>query len=562
MPESAPGAATVSAMELRISSRTAWGFAVAITFTYLALLGPFALAEPDEPRYAEIAREMLERNDWVTPHLNYVKYFEKPPLVYWLTALAFRLFGTTEFVARLGPAVFALIGIGMTAIIGRAMYGAWVGLVGAAILAATPFYFGLGQILVLDMPVTAFVTLALGAVWFAYTSGTGTRRRVLVWAAYAATGLAVMTKGPTFAGVIGAAVLAFLAYRRDLSAVRWLVSPIGMLVFSAIVVPWFVLVSQRNPGFFDFFIFDQHLKRYLTPKEHQQQLWFFVPIVAGGFLPWTAFLLLAPAALRTPLRRLVGGRLSAAAGFCVVWAAVVFMVFSLSGSKLATYVLPCFPPLAILAARFFRELIETGQARVLRRGAVGLVAAGAVAVVGSMVAPSVVTRREVDIVVPCAFVGGIVLILGGWMALHCARRHALQRALGVLLAAMLILQLVAITGRRAAAEYRPLGIAIREQAAPDDLVAIYIHYVQGIAFYAQRRAVVVRGGGELTYGSRQGDQSAFFWENDERLVSTWHSGRRMFLVINRHELQPLRAQLQPAPREIAAHGKKVVVVNF
>ena len=146
-----------------------WGFGVAIVLAYLCLLGGFGLAEPDEPRYAEIAREMIELRDWVTPHLNYVKYFEKPPFVYWLTAINFELFGMSEFVARLWPALFGLIGIMTAYVLGRSMYGAWTGYVAAALLAATPLYFGLSQILTLDMPLTTLMTVGLAAFWFAYS---------------------------------------------------------------------------------------------------------------------------------------------------------------------------------------------------------------------------------------------------------------------------------------------------------------------------------------------------------------------------------------------------------
>jgi hypothetical protein len=155
-----------------------------------------------------------------------------------------------------------------------------------------------------------------------------------------------------------------------------------------------------------------------------------------------------------------------------------------------------------------------------------------------------------------------VLLIGVAWALALVGRAALQPSLTVLLFTMLAVQAIAIDGRGVAAQYRPLGVALRRHAGADDLVVQYRHYVQGITFYARRRAIMVGSWGELDFGSRQGDQRAFFWKTDQQLIDAWRSPRHLFLVINRTELEPLRAQLQPPPREFAACGKKVVVVNF
>jgi len=537
-----------------------WTASLAIVVTYVGLLGRYSLAEPDEARYAEIAREMLELGDWVTPHLNYVKYFEKPPLIYWLTAVTFDLFGTSAGVARLWPVLFGLLGIAMAWVLGRSMYDGWTGDLAAALLATSPFYFGLSQILTLDMPLTGLMTIALGAFWFAYRNVQHRWRWVLVL--YGATALAVLTKGPVAAVLNGGIIAAFLVLRRDWRAFRWVLSPAGGLLFLVIALPWFVLVSQRNPEFLSFFIFDQHVKRFLNPNEHQQGVWFFFPIVFGGMLPWTAFVLFAPRVVREFVARLLTVRVSDSTLFCVLWSGVVFVFFSLSGSKLATYVLPIFCPLAILAARFFKRVIETDDARVLRSGAVTLLVLAVVAAVGGVVAGVVVDRPQIAIILPRLYVGVAVLAVTSGVALLLLRRHACLPSVLTIFVGMLFVQLIAISGRSVAEHYPLLGQAIRQQAHPDDLIILYNHYVQGIPFYAGRRVVVVGGHGELDFGSRQGDQSAFFWKKDKTLLDAWRSSRRVFLVINRRELDPLRHQLYPAPRQIAAQGKKVLIVNF
>jgi 4-amino-4-deoxy-L-arabinose transferase-like glycosyltransferase len=544
----------------RVSRAWVLAFGLVIGVTYFATIGRYALAEPDEPRYAEIPREMIELGDWLTPHLNYVKYFEKPPLVYWLTAISFEAFGIHEWTARLWPALFGLVGIVMASVLGRAMFDAWTGYAAAALLAAAPFYFGLSQILVLDIPVSALMTVALGCVWLAYT---GVHRQRFMVLAYAATALAVLTKGPVVVLLTGAIVMLFVMLQRDIDALRWLCAPLGVLVFVGIALPWFVLVSAHNPEFLNFFIINQHIDRMLRTNEHKQPLWFFVPIVVGGFLPWSAFVLLAPRLAACFLRQAARLRLPPAVLYCVIWSAVVFGFFSLSRSKLGTYVLPMFCPLAILLARFFRSVIDRNDMRTLVRGCIAMLVLAAAALIGAVIAPVVADDPVVGQVVPSVYAAAVILALTAASALVTVRRGNLQTAFAILLMGVLVLQGVAITGRRVATQYRTLGMAIGHLARPQDQVITYQEYVQAIAFYARHRVIVVGGGrGELKFGSLQGDQHEFFWDDNEALLHAWKSPRHIFLVINREDLDLLKTRLQPAPRQIAAQDKKVVVVNF
>ncbi len=546
---------------LRVPASLLCVFAAVIPLTYFCMLGSFALSEPDEPRYAEIPREMIESGDWVTPRLNYVKYFEKPPLVYWLTAANFELFGMSEFVARLWPAIFAVVGIGMTYALGCSMYGPWTGYAAAAVLASTPLYFGLSQILILDMPLTGLMTVALVAFWFAYADGRRLSR--YVWLLYGAAALAVLTKGPVAPLLIGAVIVAFLLLQGNVRALRWLVSPFGIVLFLLIATPWFVLVSQRNPEFVEFFVFKQHVARFLTPDEHQQPLWFFVPIIVAGMLPWTAFALCAPRMVARFVVRVATRDVSSATLYCVTWSAVIFTFFSLSGSKLATYILPMFCPLAILAARFFERVITDGRTEVLRRGTLIVLVLAVITVLGAAITGEVVDAWQVDALLPALYAGGVLLGVTAVVALALLRRRGPLACFATLLLGMLGLQVVAIAGRGVAAEYRPLGRAIRAQARPEDEIVTYVHYVQGIPFYGHRRTIMVGGRGELDFGSRQENERAFFWDTDAQLVDAWRSpGRHMFLIINRVELEPLLPQLEPVPRQVAAYGKKVIVVNF
>jgi len=557
--EETPLSPPASPERLVVPVRVIGIFAAAIIVTYLGLLGHGALAEPDEARYGEIAREMLQLRDWVTPHLNYVKYFEKPPLVYWLTALNEHLFGPSEFVVRLWPALLGLLGIALTDALGCVMYGSWTGHVAAALLAATPLYFGLSQIVILDMPLTAMLTLALAAFWFAYTATSGRWRDLWVLVMYAATALGVLIKGPVAVVLTGGIIVAFLLMRWEWAVLRWAISRRGIILFLVMVLPWFALVSYRNPEFLEFFIVKQHLARYLTPDEHQQSVWFFVPIIWAGMLPWS-LLLLAPRRLYRFAVRVVTRRASAATLFCVLWAGIVCAFFSLSGSKLATYILPMFCPLALLAARYFAQVIGEQRAVILRRGGIALAVLAGILLIGALVIQVAIADPRARSVLAQLYLGSLVVGLtarGVWWWL---RRDALAAGFATLVFGVLVLQAVAISGRGVAQEYRRLAYAIGAQAKPEDMIVSYRHYVQGIPFYAQRRMVMAGGRGELDFGSRQGDQAAYFWDSENQLRDAWGSGRHMFLVINVSELDDLH--LQPPPRQIAAYGKKIVVVNF
>jgi len=165
-------------------------------------------------------------------------------------------------------------------------------------------------------------------------------------------------------------------------------------------------------------------------------------------------------------------------------------------------------------------------------------------------------------VVPSIAGAGVVLVLTALSARAAVRRRQPQTAFALLLLGVLVLQGVAFTARGAATQYRAMGTTIRRLAQPQDLVVSFRQYVLGVNFYARHRVVLTGGRGELAFGSVQGDHHAFFWDGDDPLVQAWGTPRHIFLVINRTDLEVLKPRLRPAPREVAAQGKKVTVVNF
>ncbi len=530
---------------------------MAVTTLYLYGSSSFPLAEPDEPRYAEIGREMLESGDWVTPHLNYVKYFEKPPLVYWATAASFAMFGISEFTARLPVLLPALATIAMTVLLAARMFGPTTALLAMPILALSPLFGLLAQVLTLDMSLTCFVTAALAAVWQGWSTASPRARRAWYRAAYAATACAVLVKGPVAAVLVAAVAVPFLAFggwRALRPALDWR----GMLLAVVITLPWFVLVSWRNPEFVRFFVVDQHIARFLWTEEHGEPIWFYLPLIAPALGPWGIAFLLDP--------RLLGAiwppqAWSAAVRFLVLWAAMILAFFSLSTSKLVTYMLPAVPPLAMLAAHGWQHAMRAGRTAGLARLGWVLLIGGPIMSGCGAVLPLLIAHWRMPLIAPTLLVGGPILFVSGWLMRRSLAQGRPFAAYAVLTIGWFALFAVAISGRVAVNEYRGLGLAARAVLRPEDRLAIYDSYVQGMPFYSGRRAIMIIGAGELTFGSKQGDQSAYFWSSLDQLRREWAAPGRLFMVIKRTDLQSFDPPLNPAPRLVAEKAKKVLVVN-
>jgi 4-amino-4-deoxy-L-arabinose transferase-like glycosyltransferase len=306
------------------------------------------LIKTDEGRYAEIAREMAVGGDWLTPRLDGLKYFEKPPLQYWATATAFSVFGQGEWTARLWPALTGFLGVLLAAYTGRRLFGPAAGMATAALLASSLLYATIGHFNTLDMGFAFFLELAVFAFLFAQD---GDRCWMLVaWVALAA---AVLSKGIAAPILTGGTLVLYSLVSRDFSPwrkLRWLP---GLGLFLVITAPWFVAVSVVNPEFPHFFFIHEHFERFLTRVHGRYEPpWYFIPILLGGALPWTSMAL--QSAWQAWARR--GEADFQPRRFLLAWCVVVFGFFSASGSKLPSYILPLFPPLALLTAAALADI--------------------------------------------------------------------------------------------------------------------------------------------------------------------------------------------------------------
>jgi 4-amino-4-deoxy-L-arabinose transferase-like glycosyltransferase len=539
---------------------------------YFTGLGRPALWEPDEGRYAEVAREMLLQGDYVTPRNDWVRYFEKPPLVYWVTAGAMRLFGANEFAARAPAALFSAGQVAVTEALGEAMFGPVAGVIAAVALALSPLFFGFARFATPDPALAFFFTAALASFYMAADSGSFRRGSghnwMVVWMVLAAAllGLGTLAKGPVALALGGAVALVWLVIEgraREVFAMPWFSCAI---VYLAIAAPWFVLAAERNAGFLQFFFVHEHLQRYLESTEHEWGPYFFAIVVAGGMWPWLYF---APLGLHD-LRRRDGDepavtKRRSALMFLLIWFGLIFVFFSIPRSKLGEYILPGFPPLAIIAGYGLSRLGEMDDGRVKHFMLRFVLLNAAISVAIACAALTLIRYGINRALLQDAAVAGFGLLAGAVGATIASRFHRSGAAIAVPVALGVILAMGALMKAREDAapmfSYRTLAHAIRPQVDDGCTLASYHHQVQSLPFYTRQREKLVGYRGELAPFGDSADARDSFIVSDAELETLWGSKVCVVVVANRGDLPRLNRILTPAPSIIGCEGKKFALFN-
>ncbi|MGI6783928.1 MAG: phospholipid carrier-dependent glycosyltransferase [Aminivibrio sp.] len=522
-------------------------------------LGSHGLLEPDEGRYSEIPREMRETGDFITPRLNYVKYFEKPVLHYWLTASAQAVFGENEFSARFFPALAALGGIAVAWALARSMFGRETALYSAAILSTSLAYFALSRINITDMTLAFFVTLSLAGFWLGHNRG---RRYYLLL--YGGAALAVLTKGLIGFVLPGGVIFCYMVLSRQWDIFRSALYLPGIILFAVLTVPWFLAVCLVNRDFFYFFFIQEHFLRYATKMHGRYEpAWFFIPILLAGLFPWTGLLPMATAPA-LPGRNRRFGRDNREELFLFLWFAVIFLFFSLSSSKLIPYIVPVFPPLAILMGRAFNSMTGGEDFRAAKRF---LVWNGVLLIpfIGALLAyPFFNDRISAARLLPYSL--PVAAALSAFVA---AGVYAYRKKRARLFAAALCLTafLAMFSFMRVFTLYdgllssRDLAEAVAELRRPGDTVAQYGNYDQALPFYLKQRIVLVNYLGELDFGAEREEDPSWFID-DEGLKQLWNGEKRVLLVINTENMEKISALLDPRLSSIARRTeKRIILVN-
>jgi 4-amino-4-deoxy-L-arabinose transferase-like glycosyltransferase len=315
-------------------------------------LGKSALFEPDEGRNAEIAREILVTNDWVTPHYNFVTRLDKPIFFYWWVALSYKLFGISEWSARLPSALFGLGCIFLTYYWARTFLGVWEALWGALILATSVEFYVLSRTVILDMALTFFMTLSLCGFYWGTGMKHGGKRRGYYLLMYGASAAATLTKGPVGIILPGMIIFFYLFCTGKWFLLREMNLGLGIALFLTIVMPWYAWAELKNQGYLRYFLLEENLLRFLTPSFNRNHSWYYLlSSLLIGFLPWSL-------SIAVLVEDIWNGTLDDKTLFLLLWIVLPLFLFSFSSSKLPHYILSVYPPLSILVGKSLAGIIK------------------------------------------------------------------------------------------------------------------------------------------------------------------------------------------------------------
>ena len=527
----------------------------------LFLLGRTPLANPDEGRYAQIPREMRTTGDWVTPRLNGIPYFEKPPLVYWTVGACQAVLGPGEWSVRLTPALFGLGGVLLTYAATRRLHGRNAGLAAAAVLGTSLLYFALSRVLLLDMAVSVLMSATLFCFILGVREPPSVRRRWLFYGLYASAALATLTKGLIGFLVTGAVMFLWLLVFDQWKRLRPLYLPSGALVFLAIAAPWHVLAAQRNAGWAEFYFVREHWHRFTTTEHGRfEPWWYFAPVLLLGIFPWTGFFFGA-------VREAVAGgwqrrKENADAWFFVTWIAFVFLFFSKSHSKLIPYILPVFPAIAALIGRWLARRWDEGDAARLRFGfsafafLCGLLG---MAVLVAVLKPGAIRDPlQAAALRPFGIALAAIFLLGGVSAPWAARVRGMAAGLGTLVATTTGFFLVLVMA--APAFQRPSTKELAQFAADrmqrKDRVYHYWAFFHDFVYYSQRAVGLVSYIDELEVQFLDPAERAARFIDDAELRRQWDGAGRIWVVVRKRnfaDFQKNVADSCPLIRESRGH---------
>jgi hypothetical protein len=533
----------------------------------LSRLGAAGLYDLDEGVYAEISREMLVLRDWLTPHLDFIAYLEKPPLLFWLNGLAFELFGQSEFSARLPTALAAVAGVGLVIAIGRNLWSPRAGVAAGAVLATSFGYFVFGRMVLPDMLFTVLLTGAFWGFSRALTDEAAPRRVVL--AGYAAMAGAVLAKG-----VIGLvfpvlAVGLFLLITRDWRLLRRLELPRGGALFLLLAAPWHILMAREHPGFLRFYFLNEHLARFLGHRQLQNfaslPVATYLAITVVWFCPWSLFL---PAALGRCWPRNLADRAERGSLLVLIWAGSVVGFFVVSAVRLEYYALPALPALALCVGRFWDRELAAPRDRTRSGGLTatwaGLIGFAVCLVPAACLFPRLEHLRFYnifpDVAAPVQSAGEAIpasakiyevpdfarlvplfeTVVGLIVAGTAASAWAwFRRRPGIALAGLALAMGVGLVtiedGFRLFEPYRSvarLAGVLRAELRPGDEILVEGKYEQhaGLGFYTGQRVRVYRGAaGVLVYDAQAKDPSGTF-VSEEEFIRLWRGPGRVYLL--------------------------------
>ena len=330
---------------------------------FFTLLGSRPLWDVDEGMHAATSKDMILSGDWITPQFNGENFYDKPVLFNWLAAISFLVFGFTEFAARLPAAVLGTGCVLATYFIGKRMHSAPVGLIGGLILATSVEFIVLSRVVVHDIALAFFITLALYFFFLGYTEPS--RRKSVWFLFYVSLGFAVLAKGPIGLLLPGLILFIFILIKHRWDILKNMQIGWGILIFLSIAGPWYGLIILQNRDYAGYFFIQQNLAYFFSGESrHPEPFYYYIPILVGGFFPWFLFL---PTAIYRTLKKGVSN-VNDGTLLLLIWFGATFIFFSIASSKLSTYILPLFPAVSLLVAKLWNDILRTPPNESFRNG--------------------------------------------------------------------------------------------------------------------------------------------------------------------------------------------------
>ncbi len=547
-----------------------------LSFFYVLWLGAHPLLTPDEGRYTEVAREMVASGDYITPRLNGVVFFDKPILYYWLQTIAIKLFGLNEWGLRVWPAALGILGCLTTYIAGRLLFNRRTGILAGFILATNPLYYGAAHYANLDLEVSVLISSSLFCSIIGLTRLDANKNSFFSFvAAYFFAALAILTKG-----LIGLLFPMTIIGLWILVLNRWSVLKkmhllIGTVIIIGMISPWFVWVQKANPQFFHFFFVTQQFSRFVSHDSFNNQAawWYYLPIVFGGFFPWSVFLIQA---LTIHCRKVFSKPNAQSIDlFLLLWIGFIFLFFSIPLSKTMGYILPIFPAIALLIATTLDRVWDQTSIKSVSSGIVILIVSNLFLGIFCLIAPYMTSLKRFHDSIPYALTAALVFLSSALVFSLLIKNKPKTRIYfyTALITAILLLLVLAVSSTiMNQKSLKPMAIVLKPLLRPTDEVVTYYKYYQDLPVYLERRMTVVADWQnptipqrdnwlrELWYGIPYTDTSAWLI-NENTFWQRWSSNSRLYVFIYQSDWDSFANKAKESMHTLAESNHVRLVTN-
>ncbi|UCB57080.1 MAG: glycosyltransferase family 39 protein [Candidatus Omnitrophota bacterium] len=547
-------------LKRQLSQRRGMLLFVLVIFSLAALfvnLEKRSFWEPDEGRYAEISREMLESGDWLTPRLNYIKHLDKPPITYWLIGSSFRLFGQNEFAGHLPLVILAFAGVLAVYSLAKETQGARTAFLSAIILISTLGYPALARVLSTDIILSSFCLFSY--LFFV-------RKKYFLF--YLSLALGFMTKGPIILLLVLLPIFIFLIYTKQTYIFKEMRLVSGAVIFAVVGLPWFIYQILIHKGLSYNWLMQQTVSRIATRGE--EPFYFFVPVLIGLFFPWIFFL--SPALKRyLSFKRTSFDKEKTWTLLLFLWFLVPFIFFSCIGKKLVPYILPLLAPLAVITGRLWDETMDNPAILsekffsvsyyiFLSCKSIMLIAMLTFLYRGIDYQLDIPAARP-NIIALCIILAGSITASVSFFRLKKPQALFWTVALTSALFFHTAIDVLPKIEADISKSVKPLALKIKQDLTPEDKIVNYRCFLKSLPFYLSRRTIVIERSRHLDFEENEHWQDYLLKDKNDlyRLLSSRKT--RIFCITYTWEFEKIKAEYSGRIYLLGKAGKYVLFSN-